>query len=103
MADHGNPTPKDTMTLNFGEDHVVHFELQDDVFDEGFEMFYRFRELNPVVEWPFVISGSDARLKVESEEADTIRAREVWQLMTREDSDPTTETELCWGTVKRSH
>lgn len=102
MADHGNPTPKDTMTLNWGEDFIATFELQDDTFDAGFEMFYRFREMNPVVEWPFTLSGSVATCRVESEEADQIPAREKWQLMTREDSDPTTETQLVWGTVKRA-
>lgn len=102
MADHGNPTPKDTMTLNKGEDFIMPFELQEGEFDPGFEMFYRFFELDPIIEWPFSISGNLAVCRVESEEADLIEAREKWQLMTRENSDPTTETQLVWGTVKRA-
>lgn len=102
MADHGNPTPKDVMTLNRGEDFIAEFELQDAEFDSGTEMFYRFFEMDPVIEWAFSVSGSSAVLKIESEEADLIPAREKWQLLMREPSDPTTETQICWGTVKRA-
>lgn len=103
MADHGNPTPKDEMTLNIGEDFIAHFELIDGEFEPGFQMFYRFFEREPAVEWDFTIAGSNAHCRIESEEADQIPARAKWQLMTRQDGDPTTEIELCWGLVKRSH
>lgn len=102
MADHGNLTEKHTLTLNPGEDFVKTFRWGAGAFPAGFELFYVIHTATPL-QWDFVITGDTAELKIESEVVDTVPVRTEWQLMSRENTAPTTETEVCWGTVKRTH
>lgn len=50
-----------------------------EAFPSG-SLFFEF-DTSPVTQWIFSISGSEASLKVESDEVDSIPARTRWQLV----------------------
>ncbi|UAW09265.1 minor tail protein [Mycobacterium phage Timothy] len=51
--------------------------------------------------WPFIIDGDTASVKVESEEADLIPERTVWQLVFLPDGEPAGGDPITYGRVTR--
>ncbi|UXE03319.1 minor tail protein [Mycobacterium phage Gilberta] len=51
--------------------------------------------------WPFIIDGTEATIKVESEEADLIPERTVWQLVFLPDGEPAGGDPITYGRVTR--
>ncbi|AQT28217.1 hypothetical protein SEA_JABITH_6 [Mycobacterium phage Jabith] len=51
--------------------------------------------------WPFIIDGTKATIKVESEEADLIPERTVWQLVFLPDGEPAGGDPITYGRVTR--
>jgi hypothetical protein len=54
----------------------------------------------PVVKWEFVIAGSRATLKVESEQVDKVQARTCWQLVWLPDGEAAGGDPVAFGKVK---
>lgn len=73
----GSPFPADaTLTLHIGED------------GNG-------------PEWPFALDGDAAHVHVDHIVTDTIEARTPWRLIYSEGTDPSVETVIACGIVKR--
>ncbi|QJD52219.1 hypothetical protein PBI_JF2_3 [Mycobacterium phage JF2] len=93
----------DTLVLTRGRDFKWSFENLDASgapvdFPEG-QLFFEFAT-SPKTLWDFVIDGSPATIKVESEDADLIPARTKWQLVFLPDGEAGGGDPIALGTVQ---
>jgi hypothetical protein len=93
----------DKLYLTRGRDFKWAYKLVDvDGVETDFppgELFFEIL-LYPVLKWPFSITGSEAVLKIESEEADLIPNRTKWQLVFLPEGEPAGGDPVALGTVK---
>ncbi|AHY27067.1 hypothetical protein PBI_PHANTASTIC_3 [Mycobacterium phage Phantastic] len=93
----------DTLVLTRGRDFKWSFENLDASgqpvnFPAG-TLFFEF-DTSPKTLWDFVIDGSLATIKVESEDADAIPARTKWQLVFLPDGEAGGGDPIALGTVQ---
>lgn len=102
----GFDTDSDTLVLWKGRDFRWNFDNYDDsgallAFPAGDLYFEIYAGGEDPLNWPFTIVGSRASIKVESEVADTVPARSLWQLVFLPDGETAGGDPVAHGTVMR--
>ena len=95
---------KTSLVLTRGRDFswkFIHLDEEEEPtpFPAG-ELFFELHTTGGLTIWEFTIAGSEASLKVESEDVDLIPDRTLWQLVFLPDGEAAGGEPVAIGTVK---